>query len=148
MRFYLEGFMRWLLSLLLLPSLASAEIYRWTDEQGRVHFGQRPAGAGAQQIEVRPQVIERDELTRERQERATRFYEARQQEQAQAAAQAAERRNKLAQECRDLRSHLAEIPEGRSYYRTADDGQLSYLTDQEVDAARRQLRDRISERCS
>ncbi|RDZ34404.1 DUF4124 domain-containing protein, partial [Haloferax sp. Atlit-19N] len=26
---------------LLVPSLASAEIYRWTDAQGRVHFGEK-----------------------------------------------------------------------------------------------------------
>ena len=32
---------------LLIPGLASAEIYRWTDAQGRVHFGERPGAAGA-----------------------------------------------------------------------------------------------------
>lgn len=140
--------MRVWLSLLLLPSLASGEIYRWTDEQGRVHFGQRPAGANAQPVEVRPQVIERDEQTRAREERASRFYEARQAEQSQAAAQAAEQRARRADECNSLRSKLEQIPEGRSYYRTEADGSHSYLSDQEVDAARRQLRDRISERCS
>ena len=49
----------WLLIAALLPTLATAEIYRWTDEQGRVHFGQRPV-AGAETVQVRPQVIERD----------------------------------------------------------------------------------------
>ncbi|AEA83023.1 conserved hypothetical protein [Stutzerimonas stutzeri DSM 4166] len=49
-----------LLTLILMPALASAQIYRWTDAEGRVHFGQRPP-AGAEQIEVRPQVVERDD---------------------------------------------------------------------------------------
>lgn len=53
-----------LLTLILMPALASAQIYRWTDADGRVHFGQRPP-AGAEQIEVRPQVVERDDQTRE-----------------------------------------------------------------------------------
>ena len=66
----------WLLIAALLPTLATAEIYRWTDEQGRVHFGQRPV-AGAETVQVRPQVIERDEHTREREERRQRFYDAR-----------------------------------------------------------------------
>ncbi|MCP5305069.1 MAG: glutaredoxin family protein [Chromatiaceae bacterium] len=38
----------------LAPLLASAEIYRWTDEQGKVHFGDRaPAGRAAEQVELR-----------------------------------------------------------------------------------------------
>ena len=41
--------MRWFPLVLLLASLAGhsqAEIYRWVDEQGRVHFGQRPQRMG------------------------------------------------------------------------------------------------------
>lgn len=47
----------------LLPTLATAEIYRWTDEQGRVHFSERPV-AGAETVKVKPQVVERDAQTR------------------------------------------------------------------------------------
>ena len=134
--------------LLLLPGLAAAEIYRWTDANGQVHFGQRPVAAGAQQIEVKPQVVERDQLTREREERANRFYDARREEQAQASAVAAENQAKRAEECRELRKRLASIPEGRSYYRTEADGQRSYYSDEQVDTARQQLQSRVSERCS
>lgn len=140
--------MRVLLCLLLLPGLAAAEIYRWTDANGQVHFSQRPMAAGAEQIEVKPQVVERDQLTREREERADRFYDARREEQEQASLVAAERQAKRAEECRKLRSELASIPEGRSYYRAEADGQRSYYSDEQVDTARRQLQDRVSERCS
>lgn len=140
--------MRVLLCLLLVPGLAAAEIYRWTDANGQVHFGQRPAAPGAQQIEVKPQVVERDQLTRERQERTDRFYDARREEQAQASALAAERQAKRAEECRELRKQLASIPQGRSYYRTEADGQRSYYSDEQVDTARQQLQGRVAERCS
>ena len=53
-----------LMTAMLLPALADAQIYRWTDANGQVHFGQRPA-AGAEQVEVRPQVVERDDQTRQ-----------------------------------------------------------------------------------
>lgn len=138
---------RCLLIALLLPVLASAEIYRWTDEQGRVHFGQRPV-AGAEPVEVKPQVIERDQHTREREARSQRFYDARREEQQQAASAAATQRQERANECRDLRRRLAQIPEGFSYYRTGADGERIYYSDEETDTARRQLRDRIAERCS
>jgi hypothetical protein len=133
---------------LLLPGLAAAEIYRWTDANGQVHFGQRPAAAGAQQIEVKPQVVERDQLTREREERTNRFYDARREEQAQASAVAAERQAKRAAECQELRRRLGNIPEGYSYYRTDASGERSYYSDEQVDTARQQLQSRVSERCS
>ena len=140
--------MRALLCLLLLPGLAAAEIYRWTDANGQVHFSQRPTAAGAEQVEVKPQVVERDQLTREREERANRFYDARREEQAQASAETLKRRAEREEECKKLRNSLAEIPEGYSYYRSEEDGQRSYYSDEEVDTARRRLQDRVSERCS
>ncbi|MDH1105936.1 DUF4124 domain-containing protein [Pseudomonas otitidis] len=34
---------RFLLALIaILPLICSAEIYKWTDEDGRVHFGDKP----------------------------------------------------------------------------------------------------------
>lgn len=140
--------MRALLCLLLLPGLAVAEIYRWTDASGQVHFGQRPAAAGAEKIEVKPQVVERDSLTREREERTARFYDARRDERAQASVVAAERQARRAAECRELRRKLAAIPEGRSYYHREADGQRSYYSDEQVETARQQLQSRVSERCS
>lgn len=134
--------------LLLVPGLAGAEIYRWIDADGRVHFDQRPLVQGAEQVEVSPQVIERDQATRERQARSERFYDARRQEQAQAMALSAERRAKRSQECSELRRQLAQIPEGVRYYRSEADGQRTYYSDEDMDTARRQLRDRVSERCS
>lgn len=140
--------MRALLCLLLVPGLAAAEIYRWTDANGQVHFGQRPAAAGAEVIEIKPQVVERDALTREREARASRFYEARREEQAQASVAAAQNRAERANECSKLRRMLADIPEGLRYYQETADGQRNYLSDEQLDTTRRQLRDRMSERCS
>lgn len=140
--------MRLLFCLLLLPGLAAAEIYRWVDGNGQVHFGQRPVAPGAEQVEVRPQVIERDEATRERQERTARFHEARRAEQAQASVVSAERQAQRAKDCGELRSRLAQIPEGRRYFYSEANGERTYYSDEQLDAARRQLRDRVSERCS
>lgn len=131
---------------LLWPGLAAAEIYRWTDAQGQVHFDQRPA-AGAEQIVVKPQVVERDAATREREARTEKFYEARRQEQERASTQAAERQDKREQECRELRNRLAQLADGGRYYSTDAQGQRVYYSDTQIDAARRQLTDRVADRC-
>lgn len=47
--------MRILAALLLLFScMANAEIYKWTDENGQVHFGDKPK-ANAETVEIREQ---------------------------------------------------------------------------------------------
>ncbi len=46
-----------------LPALAGDPIHRWTDAQGRVHFGDRPpADAQSEVVEVRPNVYEAPSL--------------------------------------------------------------------------------------
>lgn len=137
-----------LLCFLLLPGLAGAEIYRWTDANGQVHFGEQPGGAGAQQVEVKPQVVERDAATRQREERTAQFYDARRQEKAQAEAKSAEAHAARAKECKELRSQLAGIQRGGRYFVSEKNGERSYIDEQEIDAARNRLSSRIAQRCS
>ncbi|MCQ4326554.1 DUF4124 domain-containing protein [Stutzerimonas stutzeri] len=134
------------LALALLPLLASAQIYRWTDAQGQVHFGQRPA-PGAERIEVRPQVMERDEPTREREVRSERFFEARRQEQRAADQQAGALHAKREQECRSLRSRLAQLQQGGRFFRNDATGARVYYSESEIEAARQQLATRIDQAC-
>lgn len=136
-----------LLTLILMPALASAQIYRWTDAEGRVHFGQRPP-AGAEQIEVRPQVVERDDQTREREARSERFFDARRQEQQAAREQASQTRAAREQECKSLRSQLSQLQLGGRFFRNDAAGERVYYSDSELEAARQRLAARISQVCN
>ncbi len=135
-----------LLSLLLLPGLAASEIYRWTDAQGQVHFSEKPA-SGAERIEVRPQVVERDATTREHEENTQRFYDARRAEKAQAAEQQAKLQAERRQECRELRDKLSQLEHGGAFYRTDAEGERHYYSDAQVEQAKQQLRSRLSSHC-
>ena len=104
----------WLV-ILLLPSLALAEVYRWTDANGRVHFGETPQ-AGAVQVEVKPQVIQRDAATAEREARTERFFAARREEQQQADAISRQAQAKQAQDCQRLRDSQAQLGQGAPEY--------------------------------
>lgn len=136
-----------LMTAMLLPALADAQIYRWTDANGQVHFGQRPA-AGAEQVEVRPQVVERDDQTREREARSERFFDARRQEQQAAREQASKARAAREQECQGLRSQLSRLQLGGRFFRNDAAGERVYYSDSEVEAARQRLAMRISQECS
>lgn len=130
----------------LLTPLASAEIYRWVDPDGNVHFSAKPQ-AGAQQIEVRPQVIDRDEAARERQARTERFFEARREEQEAASVAASARQTQREQECRQLQNRLSRLSRGGRYFTADAKGERVYYSDEEIGAARRQLASRISQNC-
>lgn len=135
-----------LLLVLALPSLAMAQIYRWVDAQGNVHFESRPR-PGAEPVDVRPQVVERDEATRDREARSERFFEARRQEQQQADQAAHEQRAQREQACRQWREELASLSRGGRYFRTDAKGERVYYSEEDVGAARRQLAGRIKAGC-
>lgn len=135
----------WLV-VLLLPGLAMAEVYRWTDASGQVHFGEVPA-AGAVPVEVKPQVMERDAATIEREKRTEQFFAARRQEQQRADELAQQQQAKQAQECQRLRGKLDQLQRAGSFYRLDAQGQRVYYSDAEIDATRRQLSAQVANNC-
>ena len=128
------------------PLLASADIYRWTDAQGKVHFSETPP-PGAQRVEVKPQVVERDAATREREERTRRFYDARRDESAAAQSQAAQQQAKLDQQCAKWRHDLESLSNGGRYFSQDGSGERTYYSDAQLDAARQALSARLAEGC-
>ena len=128
------------------PLFAVADIYRWTDAHGKVHFSETPP-PGAQRVEVKPQVVERDAATREREERTRRFYDARRDESAAAQARAAQQQAQLDQQCATWRHELESISQGGRYFSQNSSGERSYYSDAQVDAARRALSARLAEGC-
>lgn len=135
-----------IMSVLASP-VASADIYRWVDPNGNVHFSERRQ-PGAEQVEVRPQVIDRDDAARAREARAERFFGARRDEQQAASAAASARRAQQKQECQQLRNRLSGLSKGGRYFRADAKGERVYYSDEEIGAAQRQLASLISKNCS
>lgn len=128
-------------------AVMAADIYRWVDANGQVHFGTQPR-PGAEQLDVRPQVIERDEATREREARTGRFFEARRQEQQAAGQVAAESNARRNQACKGWERELSDLSRGGRYFRVDAKGERVYYSDDEIETARRQLASRISQSCN
>jgi len=135
-----------LLILLCLPAAASGQIYRWVDEQGQVHFEARPR-PGAEQIEVRPQVVERDAATRERQTRTEHLHEVSRQERREAEQTARTWRAQREQVCQAWREELATLSRGGRFFYTDAKGERVYYSEQEIGGARQRLAERIASDC-
>ena len=137
-----------LLFALLLPfALPShAEIYRWTDAQGRVHFGERPQ-QGAQRVEVDPQIIERDEQVREREANMQRLQEVRSEERAIEQKQQAEQLAKQKEYCDRLNNELARYDKRIYWYEEDSTGKKVEVSPKRVQEQKMQLQALKRERC-
>ncbi|MDT4856403.1 hypothetical protein FQZ97_907910 [compost metagenome] len=130
----------------VFPLVAVADIYRWTDAEGNLHFSETPP-AGAQRVEVKPQVVERDAATREREKRTRQFYQARRDEQAAVEQRAAEQQARVATQCRRWHDDLAQLSQGGRYYSKEANGERTYFSDAQIDTARRELTSRLASNC-
>jgi hypothetical protein len=127
-----------------LPAQAG-EIYRWTDEAGAVHYGDRPVGAGAQKMAPAPAPAIDPDMQRRRsyQRRLLNAYEEERDmardEQARMRREESLRREK----CRLAREMLRGYTEAAAVYTSDDAGRRIALSDTEretvTDAARRDV---------
>lgn len=136
-----------LLALLGLVSTAvHAEIYRWTDAQGRVHFGERPR-QGAQQVDVTPQIIERDEQVREREANMRRLQEVRSEERAVKEKEQAQQQAQQQAYCDRLNSELARYDKRIYWYEEDSAGKKVEVSPQRVEEHKMKLQALQRERC-
>lgn len=135
-------------------SPAASEIYKWTDENGTVHYGDRPSGAGSEvrlniasestdPERVRQIVQARADARAERQEaEAARAAEEPSPEELRAEAKA------RAQKCTEFKDRLQKFVTSRRLYRHDENGERVYLDEEQALAARADVQEKIEEYCS
>ncbi len=130
------------------------EIYKWTDEEGTVHYGDRPTGAPTEErlsmtynrtdgSAVRSRVQARQERQAQREEQKS-VAAAAAQEAADNEAAAAQRERA----CENARARLESYLQSRRLYRTDENGERVYLDDTERQEARKRAEDQVTEFCS
>lgn len=131
----------------LLITPAGAEFYKWTDEQGRVHYGDRPPDEGAQSVDVDPgssssSPIPSDAERRDKTRRLLRAYDEerriKQQQEQRQEAEAAERQKR----CARARDRLRRYRHAGALYDLDQQGDRQFLDhDQRRQAEARAARD-------
>lgn len=140
--------------LLALPIFATAGIYKWTDENGVVHYGERPAensNATSVAIQKKTQSKANEQARQERLKREKRLSDALDAERREKEAKQAERREEIKGKklaCKKLRNELKDLE--RSYtifYELDDDGERVILTDEQIQEKQEELREQIKKNC-
>ena len=142
--------------LVLLVSMSfvtdtTAGIYRWTDESGNVHFGDKPVDASSA-TELKIDTSKKTGITNSSGNKSEREYllkkiEEEKQELAEARAKRLAEKKERRVKCNALKSeHQVHIQSNRSY-RMSPDGERIYLSDAERTARNNNLKKAISRYC-
>lgn len=136
------------LVLMLLPLAAAAQVYRWKDDQGRIHYSQvPPPGAATRELAPPPPpsaAPNQDSLNKSLQDSAKAEAKAREQ-QAKAAEETASRQR----ECQSLREQIAFMDQNtaRRMQTTDAQGNVARVTTEQFDARRAELEARAASVC-
>ncbi|MEX2524219.1 MAG: DUF4124 domain-containing protein [Gammaproteobacteria bacterium] len=139
------------LTMLLPPdALIAAEVYKWTDESGRVHYGDKPTNNNAVPLEIRKDPPSESGMEARRQKRDV-LLEAfdedrrRKKEQEAAARREAEERNKR---CAKARKRLGKVVNAGFLYKKTDDPRNPrVLTEEERKVETERLHSQVEQWC-
>jgi hypothetical protein len=136
--------------------VSAAEVYRWTDADGRVHYGSRPPqdAAGARSVELpeapggAARAADLDSAQRrDRQRRLLEAYSHERRQKQAAAAESAERRQEQERRCRALQAQWRRLAFSGPVYFKRDDGTRDFLSDERRAAEQARLRPVYIEVC-
>jgi hypothetical protein len=128
-----------------------AEVYKWVDEQGRVHFSDRPDEAASTEITIKeqqpPQSSEGQDDRKSRMQRMLDVYaeERAEKKEAQQKQQAEEKKRK--QYCIRAKDRYNTHLRARGIYDLGDDGERRYLSEEERASHIKQLKSEIARWC-
>ncbi len=130
------------------------DIYKWTDEDGNVHYGDRPTGDSS---EERLAISSKPTDTAMVQARVESRYErdvATKEEVAAAAGQGPSEEDLLAQardkaeKCETYKARLQKFVQSRRLYKQDENGERVYLDEEQTQAARERVENQVQEYCN
>jgi len=141
-----------MLAVLAANSAFASDIYKWTDAEGNVHYGDRPAGEQPERVAIASQPTDPARI----QEAAQARVDSRTARSEAAAAAAAERPSpedlraeaaERAARCTSVRAQMQQLVTSRRLYREDENGERVYLDESETQQARERVENQIEEFC-
>lgn len=144
-----------LLGLFVLSGVAHAEIFKWVDANGKVHYSDRKSSTQAQTLNVKTGASTLDQTSDEVEQRLQyqqkyvnylQSERLERQEKRQQAQQAADKKKKL---CAALQDQLKSYNQGKYRWYELDEasGDRKYLSDEQIEAKKQELQTEIKSNC-
>lgn len=137
-------------------SVGADEIYKWTDDEGNVHYGDRPVADDARSVELvaisssRTNPTDVDAAVEARKARDEARAEARtaREEAEEKAAEERKAAEEQVEKCNQYRATLEKYVTSRRLYKLDASGERVYLDDAQMQQERSDLQKRIQDDCT
>lgn len=137
-------------------SAVASEIYKWTDANGNVIYGDRPEDEVLPSVErialasrrTDPAAVAASVEARQERDQARGEARSAREEAEQAAAEERAAAERQAEQCAEYRARLETYVTSRRLYRMNEAGEREYLDDAGMQEARAALQQRIQDQCS
>jgi len=147
-----------LTAMMLLSMGHSAEIYRWVDENGKVHYSDKPpkgAKKKAQQviIDSTPEVAKKDTVARSASDRmaaANQWLSSTREKKEEKVAerdQAYQKKQQRIRDCKVLKRELKDFQNADVVYDYDENGERFYLSEQERDKLIHNIKQKMTQTC-
>lgn len=141
-----------ILSLAAAGAVFASDIYKWIDDEGNVHYGDRPVGAEPERLAIasRPTDPARIQMQAEaRAEARARAAEEKAAEQAGGPSPEEEKAaaDERAAKCATLREQMQRFVTSRRIYREDEAGERVYLDEEEMQATRQRTEEQLVKYC-
>ncbi len=145
-----------LLSLLFLPTLVSAKVYKWTDVNGKVHYSDKPIDEKSKTISIKRQPTtsevrqarERASSLIQHQRKVQEIAHENENEKKRAEVKAELESKKLEKLCEDARREKTNLGRGYHSYTTDKEGKRHFLSDAEKTREIKILEESIKTHCN
>ncbi len=129
----------------------AGDIFKWTDEDGNVHFGDVPVSAESEKVAIQSQPTNPARVQANVQSRADAAAKAAEAEAAPAGPSPEElqaQADARAEKCSKYRAQLQSFVTSRRLYRHDENGERVYLDEGETQAARERAENQVQDNCS
>lgn len=135
----------------MLVSSAQARVYKWVDENGKVHYGDKPASNKADEVKIRKHSYTgSSDQPASRAELQKRFLRARQDERNEknkAKAKAKQKRAEKKVKCAKAKKEANRYRDASSIYVKGKDGERNHLSFKEREAYEKSLAADVKKWC-
>lgn len=134
---------------LFATTAGATEVYKWVDENGRTHYGEKPPQENAEKVELRdaPRTPEEVEQYNRDRDKLLQVMEEERLQKQEEKREAEEKRQALADKCDRIEKRLAGLQRGGVFYSKDDNGERVYLTEEEITAEIGRLQDARDKLC-
>jgi len=131
----------------------AGEIYKWTDDEGNVHYEDRPVGQEVERVAINSASTNNSSVrasidARRAREDARADARSQREQDQQRAAEAEQLAAERAEKCEESRNRMQSYLQARRLYKEGDDGEREYLDENQILDARDQAQDDIQAYCN